>query len=795
MKISYQWLRTFVDTDRDPAELARLLTMQGVVVDDIEQINIPLDGIVVARVDRVSDHPNADRLSLCTISTGSESFRVVCGAPNVREGCCYPFAGVGTVIHDGTKIRKAKIRGEESEGMLLSGYEMGISDDRTGILELEASARPGTPLSEMMDTRDTVFLLDITANRMDLHSHLGVAREVAALEGVKVKLPQAEPKESSSEFSDVSGVTIDDVDGCPRYMARIVDGVRVGQSPSWLVGRLESIGQRSINSIVDVTNLILYELGTPLHAFDFDTLAEGKIVVRRAADGESFRTLDGEERKLTAEMTMIADARRSVAIGGVMGGEETEVSEATTRILIECAHFDPRRIRRTSQALSLTTEASYRFERWVDPSILPYAVDRAACLVQEVAGGSILAGRGDVYPNPHSPPVVSLRPAQVERVLGKPVETEEIIDLLERIELETTGSETLEVRIPMFRARDLTREIDLVEEVARLKGYDWIGTDYTCGVRVFGKIDSVESNDRDIREFFREEDFSEVISTSFVSADLSCQWLGYDEHGLISVTNPVNAEERFMRPLILSTLLPIVASNVRKRNRDVRIFELGVVFGQPEAGRKRPRESRHLAAAAIGKLRPVSWRGDSPPWDLFAFKGIVERFLLHYADEFALVSGGPSFLLPERCLRIEKNGDRIGYFGQVRTELSDALEVGGDLFVLEVDTGQLARAEAGETVTSVSRFPPLERDLSLVVPWEIPYDDIERVIRHRSGDLLEELRLFDLYHGGQIPDGKKGLSFTLVFRSPERTLEDQEVNSIIERTLESLRKELGVVLR
>jgi phenylalanyl-tRNA synthetase beta chain len=412
-----------------------------------------------------------------------------------------------------------------------------------------------------------------------------------------------------------------------------------------------------------------------------------------------------------------------------------------------------------------------------------------------VAGGDILKGRGDVYPNPLKPEKVRLRTDRVCKILGQSLGEEEISSLLESVEFVVNGSENLEVEVPTFRARDVAREIDLIEEVARLKGYDWIDSDYKCGVRVFGKIDPVGMTERKLREFFVGEGFFEVISTSFISTGIACSLMGIPESDLMLVDNPVNAEERFMRPLLLSTILQILANNVRKRNRDVRIFEFGNVFRTGSQPGGNHEEVMHLAFATAGSIEPLNWKDDVGAWDFHTFKGVVERFVQRYLSGARFTGNAPSFLNGQMSSSLIRDSKEIGFFGEVLPEVARTLEITGNFYVFEVDAGEISSYIEGTTQRGVSRFPPLERDLSLIVPEGVSYGEVEKIIRSESGNLLDELILFDLYRGGQIPEGRKGLSFRLMFRSKDRTLEDQEINCLIEATIESLRKELNVVLR
>ncbi|MBI4419732.1 MAG: phenylalanine--tRNA ligase subunit beta, partial [Gemmatimonadetes bacterium] len=580
MNVSLNWLSALLGRPLDPGDVARQLTMRTVAVETIEPLHQDLGDIIVALVERVEKHPHADRLSLCRVNDGSAVVEVVCGAPNVTAGKKYPYARVGTVLPGGVRLEARKIRGVQSNGMLCSAKELGLGADHSGILELDTAAPPGTRFVDAVPVADYRLALDVTANRPDLLGHKGVARELSAAYGIPVRLPTFPaaaavpvdaldiPRAKDRGQADGVEVVIEDAEGCPRYLAAIIRGVRIAPAPEWLQARLRSIAARPINNVVDATNYVLYELNQPLHAFDLAQLEGPRIVVRRARAGEPITTLDGTARSLTADMTAICDARKPVAVAGVMGGAESEVSDRTTDILLECAYFNPRRIRATRRALKLTTEASYRFERGIDLQALPHALRRAIQLILTVGGGRV-AGAVDVYPVPVSDPIVFLRPERATHLLGMPVGRDEIERLLTSVGFTLVPKDgRMAVQVPGWRP-DVTREVDLIEEVARLKGYDVFPVELRPFRPSAVPDDPSEALKARVRRLLVSRGLHEARSYPLGSAG------GTDA---VEVTNPLSSDDAYLRTDLLPGLARAAERNWAVRERDIRLFEIGTVF-------------------------------------------------------------------------------------------------------------------------------------------------------------------------------------------------------------------------
>ncbi|NLG63638.1 MAG: phenylalanine--tRNA ligase subunit beta, partial [Candidatus Cloacimonetes bacterium] len=620
MNISYRWLQALAPgLDASPVEVADRLAAYGAPADEIVDIAANLRDVVIARVVEALRHPNADRLSLCTVDAGGpEPLSVVCGAPNVKAGAFYPFAPVGAALPNGVKIRKAKIRGETSEGMLCSAAELGLGRDHSGILELRGTFVPGELFAGALGLDDARIVLDITPNRGDLLSHIGVARELA---GSDVRLPPLPGAGDAGRRMAIEGDTagtirirIDDTDGCPRYLAAFIRGVKVGPSPAWLDARLRAIGQRPINNVVDATNYILHELGQPLHAFDAARLGGEQIIVRRAGAGEMLRTLDGIERKLDPSMLVIADGSVPVALAGIMGGQDSEVTDDTVDVLLECALFDPATTRRTRNALGLSTDASYRFERGVDPEGMETALRRAVDLIVAVAGGTA-DGAAHVGAEPRPRRTIVLRESRVEQVLGVPFTTAQLAELLAPIgfDVDARDAESITVRVPGFRSYDVMREDDLVEEVARRHGYD----EFPVELRPF-RVGALEDHpvsrleDR-LRTLLVAEGFFETRSVPFVG----------EKEGDVALLLPLASNESRLRRTLLNTLIHRLEYNFARGIGDVRLFELGTVFAPGEPG-ELPREATHLGAVFTGARAPEHWSTRTEPFDVFDLKALGE---------------------------------------------------------------------------------------------------------------------------------------------------------------------------
>lgn len=792
MNVSYRWLQSLVPgLSEPPLELAHRLSLLGAPADEVVDLGAGVEGVVIARVLEVWQHPNADRLRVTRVDAGGVPVQVVCGAPNVEAGRYYPFAPVGATLPGGLEIRKAKLRGEVSEGMLCSARELGLGRDHSGLMALAGEWEPGAPFLESLGLDDVRLVLDITPNRPEMLSHLGVAREVAAGGGAGVRLPDfpdapeapLELRRSGGE-GEVGGVRVrvEDVGGCSRYTAAVVRGVKVGPSPEWLATRLRAVGVRPINNVVDATNYVLQELGQPIHAFDLDRLRGSEVVVRRARAGEALRTLDGVDRTLAESALVIADAEGPVALAGVMGGENSEVHDGTTSLLLEVAHFDPKAVRGTRTPFGLSTDASYRFERGVDPEGQPRALERVVRLILAVAGGEADRAALDLNPAPFSRRVVELRPERVARVLGVELAAGEIAALLEEIgfEVDVSGA-PLRVSVPGFRP-DVTEEVDLIEEVARRRGYDSF-PEALLPFRASAVPESPEVEaERRARDFFRRLGFLEARTTGFAPG----------AEGRVPLLNPLSAEEGSLRDALVPGLLRRVEHNWAHGVRDVRLFEVGTAFFPAGEGAV-PREEIRVAAAFTGASRPSHWSGDAAAWDVWDLKGVLEELAesLGGVLEVAAPATLGSTVVPSEAFRLVVEGAEVGGGGRVAPGAADAPAWAGDVWVLE------ARLQAGREAEAVTyrplpEQPASERDLALLVPRGTAAAEVGAVIRDSAGPLLEAVAPFDLYEGKGIPEGTRSVAFRLRFRAADRTLTDAETDAAVASVLGALQERLGV---
>jgi len=782
-----------------PEAMAERLALRGAPVESIVSLGASLGDVVVAKVIAAARHPNADRLTLCTVDAGGGSLQVVCGAPNVRAGGWYPFAPVGATLPGGLTIKKAKIRGETSEGMLCSAKELGLGGDHSGILALEGSFEAGAPFVTAYGLDDATLDVEVTVNRGDLLSHRGVARELASAEGHPLVLPELEGARPSLTYTERApevrsgsvSVRVDDPDLCHRYLGAVLRGIRVGPSPAWLQERLRGAGARPINNVVDATNYVMLELGQPLHAFDLRRLAGSAVVVRRARSEESaFTTLDGVERKLSAHMLMICDADRPVGIAGVMGGLHSEVEADTTDVLLECALFEPKSIRATRKALGMSTDASYRFERGVDPEGLRTALERCVTLILATAGGQVDGPVLDCHPVRFEPKVVPLRLSRIEHLLGVPFAATAVRGLLTPLGFEIVGSEALEatdvlrVRVPGFRSYDVRREVDLIEEVARTHGYDAFPSE--LGPYRAGTVPD--------HPLFGLED--EVRSALVARGLFEAHTLGFapEGEGDVEVSNPLSANERYMRRSLLPALLRRVEHNFAQGNRDVRLFEIGTTFARTGSGAA-PREATRVAAVLTGLRAPAHWSDEDRALDVWDLKGLLEEVAHRAHGEGARVVPGSGDPRLDGSLAFEVvSGDDavVGRGGLVAAGVVDAPVWAGSVWALEVELPHDAKASGPVAHRRLPSHPPIERDLALLVPHVLASDAVSGAIARHGGDLLEDVALFDVYTGGGIPAGVRSLAFRLRFRAPERTLKDTEVDRAVAALLGKLEEELGV---
>lgn len=804
MIVTYSWLREFVDFDLTPEELAHRLTMAGIEVDAMEKRGWGLDSVIVARLESVDRHPEADRLTLCRVDTGGEIIQVVCGATNHKAGDLVALAQVGSVLPGDFQIKKSKIRGQESMGMLCSEKELGLADESAGIMILPSGLLLGRPVFETLGLKDVRFELGLTPNRPDCLSVVGVAREVAAMTGRSLHLPVATMVEAGSAIADETSVVIDDPEYCPRYAARLIRGVTVGPSPAWLAKRLESVGMRSINNVVDVTNYVLMELGHPLHAFDFNLLRGRRIIVRRAEEGTSFATLDSQQRPLKASDLVICDAEGPVALAGIMGGENSEIRPDTVDILLESAYFHPTAIRRTSKRLGLHTESSHRFERGADVDMVPIALDRAAALILDVAGGTLAKDRLDVYPRPLTGRQLTVTARRTAEILGLDLDILEIRRLLQSIGL---GAElaadrndaALYVTVPTFRP-DIQREIDLIEEIARLNGYEHIPVTMPAGRLVCLRPPRHQSLAGRVRNGMVAAGFSEVINYSFVSPS------AWDRLGLtaddvrrdaVRILNPLTEEQSVMRTTLVPSILETVARNLAYRSRDLRLFELRPVF-LPQSGEELPCERLHLTAVICGRRAPEGWAQSNEPTDFFDLKGVVEGLLTSFSIDRATWDAARSepFLHPGKSCTLLAGDVVLGVLGELHPQVQEGFDIDHPVYLFDLDLESLfAVAGSRRGFRPLSRFPDVYRDSAFLFDEAVTAQQVFDVMARVQPQEVEEIVLFDLYRGQGVPAGKKSLAIRVRYRSADRTLTDEEITSLHSRIIQTLGKSLGAEVR
>ena len=801
MRVPLGWLREWIDLP-DEAELCERLTLAGLEIEEIVRSGPDLSALRVGHVLEKRQHPNADRLSLCRVDVGGpEPVGVVCGAPNVAAGQKVAVALPGTTLPDGTKLKKSKIRGETSEGMICSARELGLSDEHAGILVLDAAARVGAPLSEVVRAGETVLDVEITPNRGDWVSMLGMAREVRALFGAELRLPPADPPEGARPAAQDVSVSIEAPDACARYVARVVRGVRVGPSPDWLRARLEAAGMRAINNVVDVTNLVLLELGQPLHAFDLSAVRGATVRVRRATAGEKLAALDGETRALDASDLVIADAERAIALAGVIGGAETEVRETTTDVLIESAQFAPISVRRTSRRLALRTEASYRFERGVDRDGVARAADRCARLVAELAGGTVSRGRVESVgtPLPHVDEV-TLDPTHPNRLLGTRLTSHEVSELLGRVGITAkAGTDgVLRCAIPSWR-NDLAIAADLIEEVARIHGYDRI--EAAMPVAVLAPVSQPAAYallDR-ARESLARAGLVELrLFPALAPADLDALRLPAEDplRRSVRIENPMPGQGSELATTLLPGVLRAAQRNLARQVERVRIFEAARVFLARDSGQL-PHEPLRAAALVAGSTRSSLWDAQTPQPPFFVAKGAAEAVLRELGQPTAFHAGGSvPWLHPNACGELRRGDTVLCRVGELHPEVAKAYEIDAPCAVFELDLDACLRlAPESPRYRDPSPYPAVRRDLAVLLDRSRPAGEVLEAIRKTAGAILVSAEIFDRYEGKGVPPGKVSVAFRLVFQRGDRTLQDAEVGKTTERIVDMLGQRFGAELR
>ena len=805
MNTSLSWIKAYVpELDVTAQEYTDAMTLSGTKVEGYEELDADLDKIVVGQIDKIEKHPDADKLIICQVNVGAETVQIVTGAPNVKEGDKIPVvldggrvAGghePGQRVVGGIKIKKGKLRGVESAGMMCSIEELGSNREmypeapEYGIYIFPEDTEVGADAVELLGLHDVVFEYEVTSNRVDCYSVVGIAREAAAAFRKEFVPPVVTAVGNDEDVNDFIKVTVEDPDLCPRYTARVVKNIKIGPSPKWMQRRLASVGIRPINNLVDITNYVMEEYGQPMHAYDLDTIAGGQIVVRRAKENETFVTLDGQERKLDESVLMICDGEKSVGIAGIMGGENSMITDDVHTMLFEAACFDGTNIRKSSKKVGLRTDASGKFEKGLDPNNAEAAMNRACQLIEEMGAGEVVGGMVDVYSKKKEPVRVPFDADEINGLLGTNISKEEMLSYFKKIDLEYDEASN-EVIAPTFR-HDLFRMADLAEEVARFYGYDNIPTTLPRGEATTGKLSfklRVEEIARDIAEFCG---FSQGMTYSFESPKVFDKLLIPSDSPLrntVDIMNPLGEDYSIMRTTSLNGMLTSLATNYNRRNKNVRLYELGNIY-----------LPKSLPLTELPEERMQFTLGMCGDGDFFSMKGVVEEFFekigLHKKETYDPNAGKP-YLHPGRQANIIYDGVVVGYLGEVHPDVADTYGIGTKAYVAVLDMPEITkRATFDRKYTGIAKFPAVTRDISMVMPKEILVGQVEEVIEKKGGAYLESYALFDLYEGAQIKEGYKSVAYSIVFRAKDKTLEEAEISQAMEKILAGL-EELGIELR
>ncbi len=804
LQISYNWLKKYIDIDFSAEELSEKLTMAGLEVEGLEYLGEGIEDIVIAEITEIKEHPDADKLVICMvkIDEDSEVLPVVTGAPNVAEGQKVPFASVGTTLPTGMEIEEVELRGEVSKGMICSKDELGLQEERAaGIMVLEDSAPVGFNFVKYMKLDDYVFKLDLTPNYARCLGMLGVAREIKSLyaEDKKVVNPLISFEEAADlgNISEKVEIEIEDPDLCPRYTARLVKDVEIKESPEWMQRRLKAAGIRPINNVVDISNYVLMEYNQPLHTFDYNKIKDGKIIVRRANSEEEIKTLDEEMRMLDDEMLVIADPEQPIAVAGVMGGFESEVTEETTDVLIESAYFNPISIRKTAKKLGMHSDASHRFERGVDIEKVIEANNRACQLLEKCTGGKVVPGVIDEYPLKYESPVIELKTKRVNQLLGIELEKAEIKAMLERLEFKVENKDDkLMVEVPSFRT-DVSQAADLVEEITRIYGYNNIPSTRPISKQIGGRTAEQEF-EKNVKELLNSGGLDEVVTYSLQDKN-DYQKLNLDQlpeySGFVHIKNPLSKAFAILRTTLIPGIMEVLASNARRQGTEMAVFETGTVFknsGQNE----RPEELNKLGGGVFG-AEENTWKQDAP--DFYFLKGVLEMlFERVQLDDYRLeFNEDKDFLHPGRRANIIAAGGIIGFIGEVHPELAEANKLPAGAAIFELDLNKLFELTQNKSYhyEQLVKYPVLARDLAVVIKEEIEIGEITKAISDKAGEILKNIELFDIYQGDQIKEGYKSAAFELKFQAADRTLTDQEVNERFNQIVDYLSEEYSAEIR
>ncbi len=798
MKFPVSWLKELVDFEDTLKGLSDKLTFAGLEVEQIETIGGTFEGVVAGEVTAIEQHPNADKLSLCTVEYGAEeTLRVVCGAPNVEVGTRYPFAPVGTTLPGGFTLKKAKIRGEVSMGMLCAKDELGLGEDHSGLLVLDATAAPGTPLANLMPPPETVFELEITPNRPDCLSMIGVAREVAALYGTDLKMPSIKLSESAETVDSLVSVDIQDAERCPRYTARVLKNAKVGPSPDWMAQRLEACGIRSINNLVDITNYVMLETGHPLHAFDYTLLKDGKIIIRRAAKDEKFTTLDEAERELTAEMLVIADPEKAVALAGVMGGANTEIKDDTSTVLLEAATFGQSGIRHTAKTLGHPTDSSYRFQRGVNADTVEWASRRAAALMAELAGADLCAGVVDAYPAPKTKTTIDVKWANINKLIGLEIPAEKMIQIFQTLEISVLSNddEGATLEIPTFRG-DLTREVDLIEEVARMNGVDKIPEKLPIAQVVGGAHDDRVRAVNTCRKNLAGLGAREILNYTLVNNPLLDLFGKSDDRE--ELPHPISAEQSVLRTSLIPQMVESLGRNKSRQINNAVFFEIGRTFIKTESG---PVQTEKVCLGVMGtpgRAALDTQRAVREEEIFLWLKGVVVNLLAAQKVtrvKFQTLEKHGAFE-EGRALKVMSGKTEIGVIGLIHSKARAAWRLNDPVAAAELDLEPLvSNVWKIGTVQNLPLYPATERDFAFIVNEAVHHQEIIKAINGSAPAELEKVELFDIFRDKSLEKGTKSMAYSFLYRSPKGTLTDDKVNKFHEAVGQRVCKATGAVIR
>lgn len=800
MRVSYNWLREYVPIELSPNELGEKLTMAGIEVDEIIDLGVSYRSLKIGKILKIESHPQADRLLLCRVQLADGEVTVVTAAQNLKNGDLVPVALPGSTLPDGNKIEATEFHGIRSQGMLCSEEELGLTRKSTGIMVLPAGTDLRANLDSLLGLDDYILVIELTPNRADCYGMLGIAREVAALTGVQVKLPDFRVEETTEPVDQFVSIEVQDEELSPRYAGRVFLDVKLGESPLWLKARLLAAGMRPINNIVDLTNYVMLELNQPLHPFDLQQMKDQKIIVRSARENEAITTLDGQERKLSLGQLVIADPDQAQCIAGVMGSYHSEVTEKTNTVFLESASFSPVCIRRTAQVFALRSEAAIRFGKGLDPATVPLALDRVAYLAHKLKIARVAKGIIDINTCPVPPKKIRFRPERINALLGTELESTFMLDIFKRLnfKLEEKANGGHDLFPPTYRL-DIEGEADLAEEVARLYGYERIPATYPAA-KTIGKLTPEQEFTEAARRLLLGCGLSEIKTYSFHGESMFARLSIPVDHQLrqaVRMKDPLSEEGSLMRTTLLAGVIEALSYNAKRNLHDLQVFEIAHVY-HPTATNELPEEPNHLAGGLCGKLFAPAWNQSDREVDYFDGKGLLESLLATLrAENVTFRRGEHPVLHPGRTAVLEFSGEPLGIVGEIHPQIKAEFDLVSPVVLFEINLEKLWQTVQKEVVQvkALPKFPPILRDLALILPEKVKVEEAIALFYQNSQEKLEAVRLFDIYQGDKIPTGYRSIAFSLTFRLQERTLQDEEVNTIMEGIVEEATGKLGAQIR